>query len=144
MTGDVADTLSVVLINQRIEIQRLTELVDRFVETRGLSPDEVTAIHLVLDEVVMNIIEYAYDDDRQHQIQIDLTIDRATITVRIEDDGRAFNPLDVPPPNLDLPLEERQIGGLGIFLVKSNVDTIAHRREGDRNVLFMTKKRGVE
>ena len=137
-------TFSVVLVNQRVEIQRLTELLDRFVEQHGLLADETMAIQLVLDELVMNIIEYGYDDRDRHEILVTLTVDAGILTIRIEDDGRAFNPLEAAPPNLDVPLEERQIGGLGIFLVKSNVDTIEYHREGNRNLLFMTKKRSAD
>ena len=63
------------------------------------------------------------------------------MTIVVEDDGKPFNPLDAPPPNLDLPIDERPIGGLGIFLMKSLTSAMDYRREGDRNTLTLTKPR---
>jgi anti-sigma regulatory factor (Ser/Thr protein kinase) len=69
-----------------------------------------------------------------------LALDPDTLTIQVADDGVPFNPVDAPPPDLDLPIEERPIGGLGIHIVRSLVDTIEHRRDDGRNVLTMTKK----
>jgi anti-sigma regulatory factor (Ser/Thr protein kinase) len=139
MSEDAA-ALSVVLRNQRSEVERLGPLAEQFGEAHGLSPDDVFAINLVLDEVVLNVIEYGYDDAAEHQIHLLLSVNAGVLTIQVDDDARAFNPLDLPPPNLDLPIEERPIGGLGVHLVKSTMDTVAYRRDGNRNVLTMTKK----
>jgi serine/threonine-protein kinase RsbW len=98
-------------------------------------------LHLVLDEVLSNIINYAYNDQRQHLINISFAMneDGTGIVVEVEDDGIPFNPLEHPPPNLSSSLEDRQIGNLGIHIVRETMDLIRYERRNDRNILTMTK-----
>ena len=131
--------LSVVVVNQRSEIGRLSEAVDRFGEEHHLSADDIAAVNLALDEIVINIIAHGYDDQREHQIHVSLALEGEILTIQVEDDGKPFDPLEAPPPNLDLPIEDRPIGGLGIYIVRSTVNEIEHRREGGRNILTMQK-----
>jgi anti-sigma regulatory factor (Ser/Thr protein kinase) len=135
-------SVSAVLVNQRAEVERLAELAERFGHEHHLSADDVMSINLVLDEVVLNIIRHGYDDEGEHQIHLTLALDGADLTIRVEDDGRPFDPVKAPPPNLDLPLEERPVGGLGIHIVRSIMDTVEHRRSGGRNVLTLRKTIG--
>ena len=104
-----------------------------------LSADDIAAVNLVLDEIVINIIAHGYDDQQEHRIDVSLALEGDLLTIQVEDDGKPFNPLEAPPPNLDLPIDERPIGGLGIHIVRSTVDAIEHRREGRRNILTMQK-----
>jgi anti-sigma regulatory factor (Ser/Thr protein kinase) len=60
--------------------------------------------------------------------------------VRVEDDGRAFNPLDAPAPDLRLGVDERPIGGLGVHIVRSVMDALEYRRDNARNIFLMTKR----
>jgi len=91
-----------------------------------------------MDEILTNIISYGYKDNREHYIDIYVHIENNIIKIVIEDDAIAFNPLLAPPPDLTIPLEERPIGGLGIYLVKTSVNTIDYARENGRNILSMT------
>jgi serine/threonine-protein kinase RsbW len=136
----VTHSFSLVLASERQEIERVADLVDRFGQAHHLPDDVVVAVHLVLDEIVVNIIEHGYDDELRHHIHVSLALDGERLTIRVEDDGKPFNPLDTPPPDLNLPIEERPIGGLGIHIVRSSVDTLEYRREAGRNVLQMTKR----
>src|SRR2546427_9045061 len=131
--------LSVVLVNQRSEIERLSAAVERFGEEHHLSADDIAGVNLVLDEIVINIIAHGYDDEHEHQIHVSLALEGAILTIQVEDDGKPFNPLETPPPNLDLPIDDRPVGGLGIYIVRSTVNEIEHRREGGRNILTMKK-----
>ena len=131
---------SLVLVNQRSEIRRLCQFVEQFGEANRLSTDETLDINLILDEIVINIIEHGAEAARQLEIHVDLALDAGTLTIQVDDDGVPFNPVDAPPPNFDLPIEQRPIGGLGIHIVRSLVDRIEHRRDDGRNVLTMTKK----
>ena len=130
---------AIALRNDRKEVARLGLLAEQFGADNGLSTDDVLAINLVLDEIVINVIAHGYDDDAEHLIHVRLGRKDQTVTVEVEDDGRPFNPLDLPTPNFDLPLEERPIGGLGVHIVRSMMDTVDYRRDGDRNVLTMTR-----
>ena len=135
-------SVSAVFVNQRAEIERVAQLAERFGDEQHLSADDVMTINLVLDEVVANIIAHAYDDAGEHQIRVTLALDGADLTIRVDDDGRPFDPLDAPPPDLDLPLEDRPVGGLGIHIVRSVMDAVEHRRDNNRNVLIMRKTIG--
>jgi anti-sigma regulatory factor (Ser/Thr protein kinase) len=132
-------TLSITLINDRSEIERLGGLIDRYAEENRLSPEIAFHVNLALDEVVTNVIMHGYEDGGRHEIQIRLELGADALTVEVEDDGRAFNPLDAPPPVLDLSIEDRPIGGLGIHFVRSVMSRITYRREGGRNILTMVK-----
>jgi anti-sigma regulatory factor (Ser/Thr protein kinase) len=136
----VSKDLSIVLVNQRREIERLADLLSRFGADHRLSDDDIFAMNLALDELVMNIINHAYEDDRAHEIRVRLEIDGRVCRISVEDDGRPFNPLDVPPPNLDLPIEERPIGGLGLHLVRAMVSTFEYRREGSVNRVILERE----
>ena len=133
---------SVILANRTKEISRLSQFLEQFGADHHLSTDEILDINLVLDEVVINVIKYAYEDDREHPIEVRLSRDGDLVTIQVEDGGRPFNPLDQPPPNFDLPIEERGVGGLGIHIVRSMTESIDYQRMGDRNVVTMTKRVG--
>jgi anti-sigma regulatory factor (Ser/Thr protein kinase) len=139
----VTPTLSITITNRRSEIVRLSEFVEQFAAVHHLSSDDALAVNLVLDEIAINVIRHGYDDDREHDILIVLTLDGSVLTIQVEDDGRPFNPMDAPAPDLTLPVEERPLGGLGIHLVRMSVDDMAYRRDGDRNVLTMHKTVGT-
>jgi serine/threonine-protein kinase RsbW len=136
----VGHVLAVALVNKRHEIARLSRLVEEFGEANGLATDDINAINLLLDEIVINIIAHGYDDALEHQILVNLALESDVLSIRIEDDGRPFNPLEAPAPNLDLPIEERAIGGLGIFIARSIADQMQHDRENGRNVLTIKKR----
>ena len=131
---------SIILINQRIEIERLGQFVGHFGEAHHLLADEILDINLVLDEIVSNVIAHGYEDDREHRIHVSLALDADLLRIQVEDDGRPFNLLEAPPPKLDLSIEDRPIGGLGIHIVRSLTDGLEHRREDGRNVVTLKKK----
>ena len=74
-----------------------------------------------------------------HPIHITFRRVEEQIEMEFEDRGREFNPLEIGEPDLDSPIEDRQLGGLGIHLVKKMVDEAKYRREGDRNILLLRK-----
>jgi anti-sigma regulatory factor (Ser/Thr protein kinase) len=130
---------SIVLVNRRDEINRLSQFVEQFGTRHHLVTDEALDVNLVLDEIVINIISHAYSDERPHDIHVALDLEGRQLTIRVEDDGRPFDPLTVAPPNLELPIEERPLGGLGIHIVRALTDSMHHHREHDRNVLTLKK-----
>jgi anti-sigma regulatory factor (Ser/Thr protein kinase) len=134
-------SISVTLVNQLSEVARLSRLVEAFGEAEGLGPEAVFSMNLALDEVVTNVIRYAHDDDgRQHPIVVRLALEQGVLTAQVEDDGRAFNPLEAPAPDTGASIDERPIGGLGIHLVRSVMNSVEYRREDGRNVLTMKKE----
>ena len=108
-----------------------------------LNADHKTAykVRLALDELLTNVVSYAYEYKEGGEIEISYKIadDPRSITLSIADEGKAFNPLETEDPDLALDVSERKIGGLGIFLVKNVMDEIDYRRENERNILTIKK-----
>jgi anti-sigma regulatory factor (Ser/Thr protein kinase) len=114
--------------------QALEELLDR----HAVSPDTGHACILALEEIVTNILKYAYSDRAVHEIRFAASVTASHVVLQFSDDGREFDPLTAPEPDLDLPLEERPIGGLGIHLIRKLADRMEYQRAGDRNVLTVS------
>ena len=127
------------LVNQLSEVQRIPAILEEFAAANGLANKIVLDLNLVLEELLINTISYGYDDDREHEIAVRVSIRQGTLTVEYEDDGKAFNPLTAPPPDIGVTLEDRAIGGLGVYLAKNLMDRIDYVRESGRNRLSMTK-----
>ena len=134
--------LSLVVANERSEVGRLMDRVEQQCHEWGLAEDDTVNLNLILDEFVSNVIRHGYEDEGPHEIHVVVGLAGDDASIRIEDDGKPFNPLEAPPPDLDLPIDQRPIGGLGIFIARALVDSIEYRRERGRNVLTMTKKVG--
>jgi anti-sigma regulatory factor (Ser/Thr protein kinase) len=135
-------TLSVLLKNDLSELQRMNQIVTEFAERHGLASELVFRLTLVLEEVVTNVISYGYEDSSEHEISLRLSWKDPHIEIEIKDDGRPFNPLEAPPPDMGKPLAEKQVGGLGIHLVREMMDELEYRRENDKNLLILKGKFG--
>jgi anti-sigma regulatory factor (Ser/Thr protein kinase) len=99
----------------------------------------VNALNVVLDEAVSNAINHGYDAGVRGEIAVRLRRAPDGVLLEVEDDGRPFDPLQAPPPDLTLSLERRPIGGLGIHLIRNLMDEVSYARVGGRNVLKMVK-----
>jgi anti-sigma regulatory factor (Ser/Thr protein kinase) len=105
----------------------------------GFDNKKIYQIRLAAEEVLVNVINYAYPD-KNGNLQITLrTKGNAGIEVEVADWGLPFDPLAAPEPNTCAPLEEREIGGLGIYLMRKFMDEVYYKREGDRNILTFVK-----
>lgn len=121
------------------QIHNLAGEVEKTGEEWELSQALVTNLNLVLEEAVSNIIFYAFEDKQQHDIEITLRLNNQEICVIIMDDGKPFDPTKSKVPEIDLPAEERQIGGLGIFLMGKIMDSMKYERKENQNVLTLKK-----
>ena len=133
---------SIALRAHPVDLMRLGMLVDRFGAEHHLSADDLTRVNLVLDEIVSNAIKHGHPNGGDGEVAVSLALDGGLLAIDITDDGIAFNPLEAPVPNLDLPLDERPIGGLGVHIVKAVSETISYRREDGRNHLSLTMRVG--
>lgn len=107
-------------------------------ELLSCSEEVFFALRLACEEVVVNIASYAYPDDAEGFIDIDIRkTDR--IILRFEDGGVPFNPLNYEEPDITLPWEERRIGGLGIYLVMKKMDAVRYEYANNRNILTIEK-----
>lgn len=119
--------------NRISDIKHLCGSVQNFVTGHGVAPETAQVLDLALDEFVSNVIKYAYEDDDEHVITVRLHIETAQVWMEIEDDGREFDPREAPEPDLSAPLEERQIGGLGVYLVRQMSREMTYRRIRETN-----------
>jgi len=131
--------LTFALANRRSEIARLTEAVDHFARQARMTDEDRHNVHLILDELVINVIKYAFRDTQAHTIDVRLSLHDRVLMMIIADDGREFDPTRAPAPDLDLPIEERPIGGLGIHIVRTLSDSITYERNGGRNTLTVVR-----
>ncbi len=120
--------------------------VERLAEEAGLSTKGAYGLQLAVDELVTNVVTHAYaEQGRTGPVILEAELDDASLRVAIEDTGEPYDPTGQPPPDdLDKPLEERKIGGLGIFLVLKSVDWVSYERRGDRNRVVLEMKRQVD
>lgn len=133
--------LSLCLESRLEELQRLEAAVEDLGEREQWPPNLLYQVKLVLEEVIVNIVNYGYEGGG-HKIDVDLISEPDTLTIKIVDDGRAFDPLSQAPlPDVAAPLEDRPIGGLGVYLVQTLMDETHYRREQDKNHLTLIKRR---
>lgn len=125
------------------QTERLPEVlafVEEQLEEAGCPMKAQMQISVATEEVYVNIASYAYSPGSgMATIRLELTQEPAVVLTFI-DSGIAFNPLEKEDPNVNLPAEERQIGGLGIFMTKKTMDEVRYERAGDRNVLTLIKR----
>jgi serine/threonine-protein kinase RsbW len=140
----MSERLSIRFKNDLVEIERLTQEIGLWCHEQALSEDVEFQIDLVLDELVSNVIRHGLKGDKEHFIEVNLHRDGHDLTLEVEDNGVPFNPLDAPIPDITLPIEERQAGGLGIHLVRQFMDSLAYERRGERNYLLMKKRLGEQ
>jgi anti-sigma regulatory factor (Ser/Thr protein kinase) len=100
----------------------------------GLDRRASYRLRLAVDEIATNIIVHGYADaDLPGALELRADLDDRALTVSIEDSGAAYDPRQTPVPDTNLPLEERPIGGLGVYLAMKSVDEFLYERVGDRN-----------
>ena len=125
--------------NELEQLTRLYAFLDRQAGVYKLEELLSMQIKLALEEAVTNVILYAYPDKKDQDIRIDMSCENKRLTIVITDTGIAFNPLERQEPDLTLSLEERPIGGLGIFLVKQLMTEVTYSHSDGKNTLTMTK-----
>lgn len=121
---------------------RALDIIGAILQTEELaSAAEVQrAIHLATEELVVNIVDYAYPDRDDGYLDVEIIRNEEYITLRFHDGGIPFNPLESETPDTSLPMEQREIGGLGIFFVLKKMDTVAYEYIHGENVLTIRKK----
>ena len=127
--------------NNLAEIERLDVCVRAFGIANGLEAETVKEIQLVMEELLTNIISYGYEDEAGHDIDVSIVNGVEAVTIRVQDDARPFNLLNHPRPNLEIPLEDRRIGGVGINIVCELMDEIKYTREENTNIVVLRKRK---
>ena len=128
--------------NKRSELEALCQDISAFGSEFLITEEDLFALHLVVEEIFINIVDYGFDDNQPHSIEIDLKFNEGDIVlITIKDKGKPFNPLtDTQAPNLSAPLATRQAGGLGVHFMKQMMDHVDYQRIDTENTLTLTKK----
>ena len=127
------------LKNQVDELLRVNQFVDEIGEELGLDMELLMNLNLVMEEMVSNVIFYAYPEGTIADIELSAEYDGKTLTFMLSDQGKAFDPTQKEDPDIDLNPSERQIGGLGIYIVKNIMNQVTYQRLEGKNLLTMTK-----
>jgi len=127
------------LKNNLSEIDRLANIVLKFGKHNNLDEEIIGDLRLVLDEIVTNIISYGYENNTDQQICICICYTDDEIRVEVKDEGIPFNPIEASGPDIEKPFEERETGGLGIYIVRKLMDELEYRSIEGKNILIMKK-----
>ena len=135
--------LSLKVKSNREELDNITEAIE------GLGLEEVWPsellyrVNLVIEELVLNIMDHGHEGyDTESEIDITLTSEPESVTIEISDDGIAFDPVnDAPVPDIEAPIQDRSIGGLGVHFARTLMDEFTYRREDGRNHLTLVTHR---
>lgn len=133
------ESVSLKIAPELDQLERITAAVEEFAERDAWPPDLTFKVNLVLDELSVNVVNYG---GNASEIEVSLASDGDQVRVEIADDGKPFDPLhEAPEPDIDAPLEDRPIGGLGIYLVREMMDELYYSRENGKNRLAMVKRK---
>ncbi len=122
-------------------LDEIREFVADVARGSGFSEKTIYSLQLAADEAASNIIEHAYEGVADGVLFIDCAMKGDSIVITMRDNGKSFNPSHVKEPNLKADLSERQIGGLGVYLMRKLMDSVSYESSRSGNVLTMTKRR---
>ena len=128
-----------IIVDSKLEnIDTLTQFVESALEPYNPSPKAMMQISVAIDELFSNVVRYSGSSNMK--LILNVNEDVLTATLTFIDEGVEYDPLAKKDPNVKLPAEEREIGGLGIFLVKKTMDGVEYKRDGQQNILKVVKK----
>ena len=130
----------IVLANEISEISRLNGFIEDIGEEFSLTPDVVFNLNLVLEEAVVNIINYAYPKEEHQSIYLSARLHEGSIVLILTATGKEFDPTMAPEADVTLSADEREIGGLGIFLIRQIMNEVRYERIDGKNILTLEKK----
>jgi len=122
------------------EMEKLHEIlgkIEKFATNSGCGKDRITQFLILSEELIVNIMSYAYAGDKG-PLSIELIDSGDNISMLLSDEGAEFNPLEASEPDITSDIESREIGGMGIFMVKKFAEDVSYKREKGRNILTVT------
>ena len=123
-------------------LNEIRDFVAEVARDGGFDDKEIYSVQLAADEAASNIIEHAYEGIADGQIELTCEMRGAELIIAMQDHGKSFDSKKVRRPNLKANLSERQIGGLGIYLMRKLMDEVNYRSSSAGNLLTMIKRKG--
>lgn len=129
--------LETLIIAAKVEnLPQLLDFFERKAVHAGMSEARITRVTIALEEAFVNVCRYAYPGG-EGEARLSCRVEGGSLVIELADSGQPFDPLSLPDPDLGANLEQRKIGGLGIFCIRNLADEVNTRREGNRNILRM-------
>ena len=128
--------------NQISELEKVAQFIEEIGEELGLSMELQMNLNLVMEEMVTNVIFYAYPEGDVEDIELLAKSDGKELTFVLSDQGKEFDPTAKEDTDLDVNPADRELGGMGIFIVKNIMNKVTYQRLEGKNLLTMTK--GIE
>jgi anti-sigma regulatory factor (Ser/Thr protein kinase) len=136
----VGEPLELRVINTVDAIRPANAAAMIWLQDNGVGEAAELLANLAVEELVTNCIKYGYADQGEHFIEIRMAVDGGELVIEIIDDGLPFDPLQQPSPDITLPPESRNIGGLGIHLLRTLSDAMTYERRDGRNRVTLMKR----
>ncbi len=130
---------TLIITNDIAEITRTADFIENYCMAQGAAMDVVFKINLAVEEALVNTITHGFTGDACHEIVLEINAENGMIVLTIVDDAVAFDPLAAPMPDVDSSADERDVGGLGVFLMRTTMDDVQYAREGRTNKLTLRK-----
>lgn len=118
-------------------VGQAVEAVQRFAQGHGMDESKAAALGVAVDEAVTNVVRHAYQGDAGRSLTVALSLACDAVQVDIQDTGQPFDPLSAVAATPQGGAEERDVGGLGLLLMRELVDEARYTRDGDRNKLML-------
>jgi len=131
--------LSIKLKNRLNELDKLKAAVSKMSATITCTQRNSKEINLILEELFTNVVNYSFNDDKEHDIDLSLSCDEKSLIIRMEDDGKPFDFTAEAAPDTKCAIEKRCIGGLGIHFIKHFIDDCKYYRKKGKNIVVLKK-----
>ncbi len=125
--------------SEAAQLPALAKFLQEFWSAAALPPAQSLAFEIALEEIFMNVVTHGTPAGSHGHVDICLTLEEGSLTLAVEDEGPPFDPLLLPSPDTHTRLEERRVGGLGVYFVRQLMDAVSYARVGPRNQLRMMK-----
>jgi serine/threonine-protein kinase RsbW len=134
-----AEIYKLTLANKVSELERIKSVIDKLIQNWNIPLKTGLSINLALEEAFTNIVNYAFTDNEAYSIEIVFVKNAGQLIITLSDDGIEYDPTQNKNPQIDLPVQDRQVGGLGIYLIRKLMDKVEYMRESGKNYLTLTK-----
>jgi len=130
------------LTAELINLEKMVNYIKDFADDNGFDSTAIQQIELAIEELLVNIINYAYPEEQKGSIDIVCECrDHKNLIIKVTDYGSHFDLSDTEIPDINASVEDRKVGGLGVFLAQKMLDSIDYERVDDKNVLTLIKRK---